>query len=58
MERDNFNRLIKIIDKKIDCIEVLKKEIAELKEENKNLNWMITKQFEHSFKEIRENKTQ
>jgi cell shape-determining protein MreC len=35
----------------------LQKEVRELKEENKNLNWMLTKQFEHSFKQIKENKT-
>lgn len=37
-------------------ISELQKEIQELKEENKNLNWMIEKQFEHSFKQIKKTK--
>ena len=32
----------------------LHKELQELKEENKNLNWMLQKQFEASFKIIKE----
>ena len=35
----------------------LQKEIQELKEENQNLEWMLKKQFDNSFKQIKENRT-
>ena len=35
-------------------ISELKKEVRELEEENKNLNWMLKKQFDNSFKQIQE----
>tara|TARA_R110002167_G_scaffold266077_1_gene472837 strand:+ start:141 stop:293 length:153 start_codon:yes stop_codon:yes gene_type:complete len=38
-------------------ISELQKEVRELKEENKNLNWMLKKQFDNSFKQIKENRT-
>ena len=56
MENKTFERLIKIIEKKIDNIEILQKEIQELKEENENLNWMLKKQFDNSLNQIRKEK--
>tara|TARA_R110000751_G_scaffold43326_1_gene100016 strand:+ start:262 stop:483 length:222 start_codon:yes stop_codon:yes gene_type:complete len=44
---------LEIIDKKIELIEELKKEVKELKEENENLNWMLKKQFDNSFEQIK-----
>ena len=38
-------------------ISELQKEVRELKEENENLNWMLNKQFDNSFKQIKENRT-
>tara|TARA_R110001606_G_scaffold389836_1_gene556267 strand:+ start:175 stop:327 length:153 start_codon:yes stop_codon:yes gene_type:complete len=38
-------------------ISELQKEVRELKKENKNLNWMLKKQFDNSFKQIKENRT-
>jgi len=38
-------------------ISELQKEIQELKEENQNLEWMLKKQFDNSFKQIKENRT-
>ena len=35
----------------------LQKEIQELKEENQNLERMLKKQFDNSFKQIKENRT-
>ena len=46
MEQNTFNSWLEIIDKKIELIEELKKEVKELKEENENLNWMLKKQFD------------
>ena len=50
MKTENFERLIAIIDKKNNIIEKQKQEI-------KNLEWMLKKQFDNSMKEIKENKT-
>ena len=38
-------------------ISELQKEVRKLKKENKNLNWMLKKQFDNSFKQIKENRT-
>lgn len=38
-------------------ISELQKEVRELKEENENLTWMLKKQFDNSFKQIKENRT-
>ena len=35
----------------------LQKEVRELKEENENLNWMLKKQFDNSFKQIKKKLT-
>tara|TARA_R110000765_G_scaffold32306_1_gene75145 strand:+ start:887 stop:1066 length:180 start_codon:yes stop_codon:yes gene_type:complete len=53
MEQNTFNSWLEIIDKKIELIEELKKEVKELKEENENLNWMLKKQFDNSFEQIK-----
>ena len=37
-------------------ISELEKKVKELKEENENLNWMLKKQFDNSFKQIKENR--
>ena len=34
-------------------ISELQKEVQELREEKENLNWMLKKQFDNSFKEIK-----
>tara|TARA_R110000850_G_scaffold27003_1_gene76708 strand:+ start:243 stop:443 length:201 start_codon:yes stop_codon:yes gene_type:complete len=51
---DIIDKILKLKNKEI--LE-LKKELRELKEENKNLNWMLKKQFDNSFKQIKENRT-
>jgi FtsZ-binding cell division protein ZapB len=64
LAKETLEHINKVIDeeieqanpKKIDCIEELKKEIQELKEENNNLNWMLKKQFDHSIEQIRKEK--
>ena len=38
-------------------ISELQKEVRELKKENKNLTWMLSKQFDNSFKQIKEKRT-
>ena len=48
---DIIDKILKLKNKEI--LE-LKKELRELKEENKNLNWMLKKQFDNSFKQIQE----
>ena len=57
MEQNTFNSWLEIIDKKIELIEELKKEVKELKEENENLNWMLKKQFDNSLEQIKEKRT-
>jgi len=37
-------------------ISELQKEVRELKEENENLNWMLEKQFDESFRRMKEEK--
>ena len=49
---DIIDKILKLKNKEI--LE-LKKELRELKEENKNLNWMLKKQFDNSFKQIKKN---
>tara|TARA_R110001606_G_C15092008_1_gene618621 strand:+ start:201 stop:479 length:279 start_codon:yes stop_codon:yes gene_type:complete len=39
-------------------ISELQKEVQEFKEENKNLNWMLTKQFDNSFNQVKLSKIQ
>tara|TARA_B110000211_G_scaffold211508_1_gene250427 strand:- start:700 stop:900 length:201 start_codon:yes stop_codon:yes gene_type:complete len=51
---DIIDKILKLKNKEI--LE-LKKELRELKEENKNLNWMLKKQFDNAFKQIKENRT-
>ena len=38
-------------------ISELQKEVRELKKENKNLNWMLKKQFDNSLEQIKEKRT-
>jgi len=51
MDKDNKDYIFRL------KISELQKEVRELKEENQNLNWMLKKQFDNSFKQIKEKKT-
>ena len=51
---DIIDKILKLKNKEI--LE-LKKELRELKEENKNLNWMLKKQFDNSLEQIKEKRT-